>query len=201
MSEEASARMTRSTRGLVEAYTLLLLLAWNDVVTNGGKQSVPQIEQSVKVRAADWVKEIFDNYRYIPIKDATPEILLTLVDKDTGVQMVRKAKEAVTLIINVLNPAWKDPVAFASGNQHGDALAVCKEAAWNRNEEDKKKQATKRNVEYIIRKFDPNWQLKEWLAFRYVGLPSGRYIKLTHHISHVTDRSPVFHVGPDAFKS
>ena len=174
MSEEASARMVRSTRGLVEAYTLLLLLAWNDVVTNGGKQSVPQIEQSLKVRAADWVKEIYDNYRYIPIKDATPEVLTTLVDKDTGVQMLRKAKEAVTLIINVLNPAWKDPVAFASGTQLGDALAVCKEAAWKRNEEDKKKQAAKRNVEYIIRKFDPNWQLKEWLAFRYVGLPSGR---------------------------
>jgi hypothetical protein len=188
MSEEATARMTRSTRGLVEAYTLLLLLAWNDVVTNGGKQSVSQIEQSVKVRSADWVKEIFDNYKYIPIKDATPEILLALVDKDTGVQMLRKAKEAVALIINVLNPAWKDPSAFASGTQLGDALTVCKEAAWNRNEEDKKKQATKRNVEYIIRKFDPNWQLKEWLAFRYVGLPSGRYIKWNRHISPVTDR-------------
>lgn len=166
--------MCRSTRGLGEAYTLLLILAWNDVVTNGGKQSISQIEQSIKVRAADWVQEIYDNYRYIPIKDATPESLSALVDKDTGVQMLRKAKDAVTFIINVLNPAWKDPVAFASGTQLGDALAVCKEAAWNRNEEDKKKQAAKRNAEYIIRKFDPNWQIKEWLAFRYVGLPSGR---------------------------
>ena len=174
MSEEISARMVRSTRGLVEAYTLLLLLAWNDVVTNGGKQSVPQIEQSLKVRAADWVKEIYDNYRYIPIKDATPEVLSTLVDKDTGVQMLRKAKEAVTLIINVLNPAWKDPVAYASGTQIGDALAVCKKAAWQRNEEDKKKLAAKKNVDYQLRPFDANWQIKEWLSFRYLGVPSGR---------------------------
>ena len=36
MSEEAITRMSRATRGLGEAYTLLLLLAWNDVVTNGG---------------------------------------------------------------------------------------------------------------------------------------------------------------------
>ena len=76
------------------------------------------------------------------------------VDKDTGVQMLRKAKEAVSFIINVLNPAWKDPVAFASGTQQGDALAVCKEAAWQRNEEDKKKVSAKKNLDYAIRPFD-----------------------------------------------
>ena len=174
MADEASIRMNRATRGLGEAYILLLLLAWNDVVTNGSKQSTAQIEQSIKVRAADWVKELFDSYKYIPIKDATAESIMAQVEKDSGVQMLRKAKDAVAFIINVLNPAWKDPVAYASGTQLGDALSVCKEAAWQRNEEEKKKQAAKRKVDYQPRPFDPSWQIKEWLSFRYVGVPSGR---------------------------
>ena len=170
MAEEAATRMGRVSRGIGESYTLLLLLAWNDIVTNGGKQSVHQNEQSIKVRAVDWVRE----YSYIPIKDATSDTLKSLVEKDTGVQMVRKAKESVTFIVNVLNPAWKDPAAYASGTQLGDALIVCKQAAWQRNEEDIKKQAAKKNSEYLLRPFDPMWKIKEWLAFRYVGLPSGR---------------------------
>jgi hypothetical protein len=174
MADDASIRMNRATRGLGEAYILLLLLAWNDVVTNGSKQSTAQIEQSIKVRAADWVKELFDSYKYIPIKDATAESIMAQVEKDSGVQMLRKAKDAVAFIINVLNPAWKDPVAYASGTQLGDALSVCKEAAWQRNEEEKKKQAAKRKVDYQPRPFDPSWQIKEWLSFRYVGVPSGR---------------------------
>lgn len=174
MAEEASTRMSRATRGLGEAYTLLLLLAWNDVVTNGAKQSTVELEQTIKVRAADWVKDLFDNYRYIPIRDATAESIMVQVEKDSGVQMLRKAKEAVAVIINVLNPAWKDPVAYASGTQIGDALAVCKKAAWQRNEEDKKKLAAKKNVDYQLRPFDANWQIKEWLSFRYLGVPSGR---------------------------
>ena len=168
--------MSRATRELGEAYILVLLLAWNDVVTNGGKQSIPQIEQSIKIKAADWVSELFENYKYIPIKDATAKSVKDRVDKDTGVQMLRKAKEAVTFIITVLNPAWKDPVAVALGTQLDDVLAVCKEAAWDRNEEDKRKMSLKRNAEYTVRGFDPNWQIKEWLAFRYLGLPSGRYL-------------------------
>ena len=50
MAEEAATRMGRVSRGMGESYTLLLFLAWNDVVTNGGRQSVHKIEQSIKVR-------------------------------------------------------------------------------------------------------------------------------------------------------
>lgn len=166
--------MSRATRGLVEVYTTILLLTWNDISTNGGKQSVAQIEQCMKVRASDWVKELIENYSHIPIKDVSSESLQRQVEKDSGVQMVRKAKEAVAFIINVLNPAWKDPAGFASGTQLGDALAACKLSAWDRNEEDKKKLAAKKNLDYISRPLDPAWTIKEWLAFRYLGLPSGR---------------------------
>ena len=139
MADEAATRMSRATRALGETYTLLLLLTWNDIVTNGGKQSVHQIEQSIKVRAIDWVRELFERYTYIPIKDASSVSLTNQIEKDTGVQMVRKAKEAVAFIVNVLNPAWKDP--DPSGTQIEDALIVCRQAAWQRNEEEKKKQA------------------------------------------------------------
>jgi hypothetical protein len=90
--------------------------------------------------------------------------------------MIRKAKEAITFIVNVLNPAWKDPVAFASGTQLSDALAVCKTFAWTRNEEEKKKAALKKNAEYAVRPFDPSWNLREWTAFRYLGMPAGRQV-------------------------
>lgn len=110
MSQEAP---TRLNRGVGESYTLILLMAWNDVVTNGGKQSISQTEQSIKARAVKWVDELFDSYKYIPIKNTTAEAMRARVDKDTGVQMLRKAKDAAAFIINVLNPAWKDPVAFA----------------------------------------------------------------------------------------
>ena len=85
-----------------------------------------------------------------------------------------KAKEALAFIVNALNPAWKDSVAYASGTQIGDALIVCRQAAWQRNEEEKKKQAGEKNIDYQLRSFDPQRKIKEWLTFRYVGLPSGR---------------------------
>ena len=108
----------------------------------------------MKVRASDWVKEIFDNYKHIPMKDVTREALYELITKDSGVNMVRKAKEAIGVLQNTLNPAWKDPDAFASGTQLGGALTVCKQVAWIRNEEDKKKVAGKKGIEYAIRPFD-----------------------------------------------
>ena len=63
-------------------------------------------------------------------------------------------------------------------------------------EGDKRKQAAKRMAEYTIRKFDPNWQIKEWFAFRYVGLPlEGRLILLIISLKSLTE-SHVFHAGP-----
>lgn len=128
----------------------------------------------MKVRASDWVKEIFDNYKHIPMKDVTREALYELITKDSGVNMVRKAKEAIGVLQNTLNPAWKDPDAFASGTQLGDALTVCKQVAWIRNEEDKKEVAGKKGIDYAIRPFDANWNMEEWLSFLYLGLPAGR---------------------------
>ena len=68
MSEVVAQRMSRSTRGLNESYIALLLLTWNDIVTNGGKHSVAQLEQTMKVRAVEWIHELYANYSYIPLK-------------------------------------------------------------------------------------------------------------------------------------
>ena len=59
--------------------------------------------------------------------------------------MIRKAKEAITFIVNVLNPVWKYPVSFASGTRLVDTTIVWKTAAWVKNEEDKKKLAAKKS--------------------------------------------------------
>ena len=169
-------RMNRGTRNVNEIYTVLLLLAWNDIVTNGGKMSTPQQEEVMKVKASDWIKVMFESYNHIPLKDVTKEILEAQITKDNGNAMIRKAKEAITFVANVLNPVWKDPVAFASGTQLVDALKVCEIAAWDKNEDDKVKVSAKKNGEYKARPFDPAWSLKEWTAFRYLGLPSGRRV-------------------------
>ena len=169
-------RINRGTKNVNEIYTVLLLLAWNDIVKNGGKMSTPQQEEVMKVKASDWIKVMFESYNHIPLKDVTKEILEAQITKDNGNAMIRKAKEAITFVTNVLNPVWKDPVTFASGTQLVDALNVCKIAAWDKNEDDEVKVSAKKNGEYKARPFDPAWSLKEWTAFRYLGLPSGRRV-------------------------
>ena len=64
-------RMSRATNNVAEGYTVLLLLAWNDISTNRGKMSVPQQEQVMKVEASDWIKELKTSYNHIPLKDVT----------------------------------------------------------------------------------------------------------------------------------
>ena len=64
-------RMIRGTKSVNEIYTVLLLLAWNDIATNGGKMSTPQQEEVMKVKASDWIKVMFESYNHIPLKDVT----------------------------------------------------------------------------------------------------------------------------------
>jgi hypothetical protein len=66
---------------------------------------------------------------------------------------VRKVKEAIAYVVNVLNPHWKDPTSFASGTQHIDALLVVRKAAWEKNEEEKKKVHLKKGANYNMREY------------------------------------------------
>ena len=97
------------------------------------------------------------------------------MNADSGSGLVRKAKEAIAYIVNVLNPHWKDPASFASGTQHLDAILVVRKAAFDRNEEEKKKAHLKKGANHVKLDYVPTWQAKEWMAFRYLGLPAGRY--------------------------
>ena len=110
-----SERMICATKSVNEIYTVLLLLAWNDIATNGGKMSTPQQDEVMKVKASDRVKVVFESYNHIPLKDVTKEILEAQITKDNGNAMIRKAKEAITFIVNIPSPVWKYPVTFASG--------------------------------------------------------------------------------------
>ena len=100
--------MNRGTKNVNEIYTVLLLLAWNDIVTNGGKMSTPQQEEVMKVKASDWIKVMFESYNHIPLKDVAKEILEAQITKDNGNAMIRKAKEAITFVTNVFNPVWME---------------------------------------------------------------------------------------------
>ena len=93
-------RVSRATNTLTEGYTVLLLLAWNNISTNGRKMSVPQQEEVMKVKASDWIKIISESYNHIPLKDDTREVLEAQITKDKGNAMIRKAKEAIKFIVN-----------------------------------------------------------------------------------------------------
>ena len=176
MADEVTTKKCRVTKDVGEAFTVVLLLAWNDVITNGGKMSVSQLESVMKVKAADWVQVVLDQYRHIPIKDVPAMVLLGQINSDSGCGLIRKAKEAIGYIVNVLNPHWKDPTSFASGTQHVDALLVVRKAAWEMNEEEKRKLQLKKGVIYNKAEYVSTWQAKEWLAFRYLGVAAGRYL-------------------------
>ena len=112
---------------------------------NSAQMSVAQQEEVMKVKASDWIKIIFESYNHIALQDVTREVLEAQITEDNGNAMIRKAKEAITFIVNVLNPVWKYPVSFASGTRLVDTTIVCKTVAWVKNEEDKKKLAAKKS--------------------------------------------------------
>ena len=92
MADEISAKKSRVTKDVGEAFTVLLLLAWNDIVVNGDKMSVSQIEAVMKVKAADWVPILIDQYRHIPVKDVSALVLHAQINLDSGSVPLRTAR-------------------------------------------------------------------------------------------------------------
>jgi molybdenum cofactor biosynthesis enzyme len=93
MADEVSAKKSRVRKDVAEAFTVLLLLAWNDIVVNGDKMSVSQIEAVMKVRAAGWVPILIDQYRHIPMKDVSASVLNTKINLDSGSVRLRTTKK------------------------------------------------------------------------------------------------------------
>lgn len=169
-------RKGRATKQNAEAYCLVLSLAWNDIVINGGKISAKQQEELIKVKAAQWLPELRTSYAHTQKVSADPASILSEIDNDSGEGMIRKAKSIVHYINNVLNPHWKDPSSFASGNQLSDALLVCRKAAWTHNETERIKLKAKDKTvvsDMAPRAFDLEWTFKEYPCFRFLGLPAG----------------------------
>ena len=44
MADEAAVKKSRVMKDVGEAFTVILLLAWNDILVNGGKMSTTQLE-------------------------------------------------------------------------------------------------------------------------------------------------------------
>ena len=166
-------RKGRATKQFAEAYCLVLSLSWNDIVANGGKMSTKQQEELIKVKAAQWVPELRKTYSHCFKVSCEPEAVLTEIDSDNGEQMIRKAKSIIHYINNILNPNWKDPTSFASGNQLSDALLIRRKAAWSHNETERIKLKKDKTVESTHKEFDQEWTFKEWPCFRFLGLPAG----------------------------
>jgi hypothetical protein len=175
LHDDAPFRKSRSTKGVTEAYYFILSLAWNDIVTNGGKLSVKQQEDSIKAKSCQWADILHREFPHVPLKpEVTSSILNIEISMDSGNGMIRKAKEMIHYVNNVLNPVWKDMTSSASFSELEDALLKCRRIAWARNEHDrKKKRKVAAALELTERPFDPSWTFKEWLTFRYLGMPAG----------------------------
>jgi hypothetical protein len=159
--------MGRSSKEDCEAYAVLLVLALNDLTTNGGKMSVKQLEETIKIRAADFIPLLKTHYSHIAITPAGYNSLASQVENDKGSSMIRKAKEYVCFVVNHLNPYWADP---SSGGQFLDAMRTTLMGAWNRIEEGKKV----KDNSYVLQPFDENFSPKEYLLFKHCGLAAGR---------------------------
>lgn len=168
-------RKSRATKGVTEAYYFILSLAWNDIVTNGGKLNVKQQEESMKLKSCEWAESLHREFPHVPLKpEVTSSILNIEINMDSGNGMIRKAKEMVHYMSNVLNPVWKDVNSSISLSEMEDVLLDCRKVAWIRNEQDrKKKRKVVPNKEMNERPFDPAWTFKEWITFRYLGMPAG----------------------------
>lgn len=74
MAEEEAAKKGQVTKNVGEAFTVTLQLAWNDIVVNGGKMSTSQLEGVFKVKAADWVPIVLDQYKHIPFEETSESV-------------------------------------------------------------------------------------------------------------------------------
>lgn len=166
-------RKSRTTKQCAEAYCFILSLTWNDIVVNGGKMSTKQQEELIKVNAVQWVPELRKTYAHCFKVSCEPDIILAEINIDSGEQMIRKAKAVIHYINNILNPSWKDPTSFASGNQLPDALLICRKAAWSHNETERIKLKKDKTADTVPKEFDMEWTFKEWPCFKFLGLPAG----------------------------
>ena len=172
-AQTAAKRKSRPTKQCAEAYCFIPSLSWNDIVINGGKMSTKQQEELIKVKAAQWVPELRKTYAHCFKVNCEPETILAEIDIDSGEQMIRKAKAVIHYVNNVLNPSWKDPTSFASGNQLPDALLICRKAAWSHNETERIKLKKDKTADTVPKEFDMEWTFKEWPCFKFLGLPAG----------------------------
>jgi hypothetical protein len=172
-------RKGRATKQNAEASCLVLSLAWNDIVVNGGKMSTKQQEEFIKVKAAQWLPELKPSYAHMLEVCVDQASIRSEIDNDSGEGMIRKAKSIVHYVNNVLSSHWKDPSSFPSGNQLSDALLACRRAAWthNKSERIKIKQKENKNKPVVLdlahKAFDSESTFKEYPSFRFLGLPAG----------------------------
>lgn len=164
-------RKSRASKGVTEAYYFVLALAWNDIISLGTEMTALEQEESIKAKGAEWASALTKEYPDVPLKpDVTLEILNEEISTDNGNGMIRKAKEMICYVTNVLNPVWKEPDIPVE-----EALSDCRKVAWLRNEEDRKrKKKLVPPYDKADRPYDTTWRSKEWLAFRYLGLPAGK---------------------------
>jgi hypothetical protein len=130
-------RKGRATKQNAEASCLVLSLAWNDIVVNGGKMSTKQQEELIKVKAAQWLPELKPSYAHTLEVCVDQASILSEIDNDSGEGMIRKAKSIVHYVNNVLSSHWKDPSSFpviglAVGRVLRPECRKSKNTAWER---------------------------------------------------------------------
>jgi hypothetical protein len=110
----------RVSKEITELYYFILVLALNQVTTKyDGLRAEEQAAKMVKL-SLEWTDLLRSDFGMITKKlmgkgGVTEEQLRATINKDTGKNMLKKAKVVVSTINNHMSSYWKEPEESASG--------------------------------------------------------------------------------------
>lgn len=118
--EEDGNSKNRTSKEITELYYFVLVLALNQVTTKyDGLRAKEKAAKMVEL-SLEWTDLIRSDFGMISKKlmgkgGVTEEQLRATINKDTGKNMLKKAKLVVSVINNHLSSYWKEPEESASG--------------------------------------------------------------------------------------
>ena len=178
-----STKVNRITDDMNPYFQTINVLAYNQLSTQCGKMKTEDLHHSHKALVLSWAETIFlAKYNYLNIPESvTTETLKVYINSVKHGELLRRAKDTVSTIINKCNPAWIPPEDWESGKKLADMIRKVIEAMWNRLEEDRIKKAKKDSTARKDadsstpeqRALPDGWRFPELILFEYFGLPSG----------------------------
>jgi hypothetical protein len=109
----------RSTNGFTEIFIIVMTLALNELLTKNDSMSSNDQCSLMKVLCANWVDLLVVDYPHLAAHMTKVKFkkdqLKSMIESDSGKNLLRKAKLAVSLMNNHLASSWVEPMQGPSG--------------------------------------------------------------------------------------